>query len=291
MSKESPLTLNIDNQKISIPEIHQLFRQCPAGERLEKKQVRWSRFQPGNINQETWRSPTLIGLDANNLEHAQVTVRDTISFIESQNNSDSPIKFNIEEQQLLVLIAETHDWPEGITEKGDIPAPDKTDEDEQKELEVIEGAITHIIGNGPQAQKLALDIRFYLSPKGKETKIGQAFNIIEKIGYFQTAIRSWQKSFQFGQSDPELYTQFQLLTCDVFISNFSTLLENSDTYPRVKTVLKNQKHWIDQAFAIEQSIIDRHHKQDKIDELKTRFRQSKKDWQKWSRSSTNKVLK
>ena len=142
----------------------------------------------------------------------------------------------------MVFIAETHDWPEGITEKGDIPSPDKTDEDEQKELEVIEGAITHIIGNGPQAQKLALDVKFYLSPEGKKTKIGQAFNIIEKIGYFQTAIRSWQKSFQFGQTNPGLYTQCQLLTCDVLINNFSDLLEYSDKYPRVKITLHNQKH-------------------------------------------------
>jgi hypothetical protein len=279
--KESSIILNIDGQHLSIPEIHQRFQQCPAGERLGKKQVRWSCFQPKDISQKMWRSPILIGLDANNLEHAQVTVRETIAFIEAQNNSDSPIKFNVEEQHIMVFLAETHDWPEGITKKGDIPGPDKTDEDEQKELEVIEGAITHIIGNGPQAQKLALDVRFYLSPEGKKTKIGEAFNVIEKIGYFQTAIRSWQKSFPFGQSNSELYTQCQLLTCDVLINNFPNLLENSDKYPRVKTVLHNQKHWIDQAFAIKQSTINKHHKQDKIDELKAKFIKSKNDWQKW----------
>lgn len=286
MPHEKLPTLNIDNQHFTFAQIHQLAKDTPFGFRLSYQQVRWDRFQPDNISNYYWQSPSLIGLDANNFEHGLLTRQNTQTFIEYQNQSNSQIKFDSDEHKILLTLGETHDFGEGITKKGDVNFENKTDQDNKEELKVIEKAITDIIGTGPEAKRLASSVRFYLSSEGINTKIGHAFNTIEMIGYLQTAIRTWQKSISFTK-ESQISASLQLITNNVFINCLSDLTEASFLYPRVKVVLQNQKHWINQAVTMPQSIMDQYDQKDKIPEYKRKFAKAKSAWNQWIRNPNN----
>ncbi len=286
MSKENLSPASLELQPISIPEIHHQFKQeHPAGFRLKYQQVRWGRFRPSHISMYDWQSPRILGLDANNLEHCYLTYQNTLQFIKSQNESDSPLKFNSQEQSVLTLMAETHDWGEGVTKKGDINRELKTLQDEQEELAALKPTIASIIGSHPQAEWLTDQIIFHLSPEGKHTKIGQAFDIIEKIGYVQTALRSWQKSLEFSQVDPKLSIHLQMIPNIVLTNNLESLTQSAQTYPYVKNFLKNQKYLINQAFGMKTTVLDHYDLPEKIATCKLKFSQSKSNWHHWSKQN------
>ena len=112
--------------------------------------------------------------------------------------------------------------------------------------------------------------------------------MIEKLGYFETAIRTWQKAFESIKKNPALPTAYQLITNNVLLNQITTLTQNSNLFPRLKIVLLNQKHWINQAFAMKQSIIDQYNRDDKkISEYKVKFAAAKLDWYQWTRNPDN----
>ena len=286
MSKEIPQTIQLDNQQISIPEIHCRFKQeHPAGFRLKYQQVRWSRFQPQNTSQYEWQSPRVLSLDANNLEHCYLTFLDTIRFIETQNQSDSPIKFNHQETTLLLFMAETHDWGEGVTKKGDVNYEAKTRQDEIEELNVLGTVITDILGCGSETKELTHQVKFYLDSDNVDFKLSQAFNAIEHIGYFQTAMRAWQKIPEYSTKNPVLAKNLSLLANNVLINDIDLLIKYAQIYPRVKIVLQNQKHWVDQAFAMKKSVMDHYDKAEKIPEYKEKFAKAKSSWNRWAKQN------
>lgn len=297
MSKESSVVYNIDNQSLSIPEIHQRIKESYLGFTLSYEQVRWNRNRPwqdpipennidNNVSQYEWQSPLLIGRDANNLGHCYLTFQQSISFLERQKNSNSPIKLTPEEEEMIYIISEFHDIGEALT--GDKNWELKTKEDEKKELIALKRAIPVIIGNELQAKELANQIGFYLfSQEGLKTKVGYIFNIIERLGYFETAMRAWQKAPEFSQTNPILSIKLQLLTNNVLLNNLTGLIQDSNNYPGVKITLLNNKHWINQAFAMKQSVMDQYDQPHRIPEYKEKFAAAKAAWYQWTRNPDN----
>jgi hypothetical protein len=254
MLKEASHIYHIDDKQLSISDIQQSLRDSYIGFRLKYQQVRWGRYRTwldpiegndisDNITQYEWQSPLLIGRDANNLEHCFLMSEETDLFIRAQKNSNSPVQLNPEEEKLLRITAPNHDIGEGVTKKGDISYEFKTAEDEKEELSALEKAICdEILGNGPQARKITQEISFILSPEGiKTTKVGKMFNTIEKIGYFNTAIRTWQKANESIKRNRLLPTYFQIITNNVFLNSLISLTESSNIYPRVKIILLNNQ--------------------------------------------------
>jgi hypothetical protein len=285
--KESSIILDIDNQHLSIPEIHQRFKKLPEGQILEHGQVRWNTFRPPEISEKEWKSPLFVGTDANNLEHGYLTFQQSIEFLEAQRNSNSPIQLTSEDEKIIYIMADLHDT--GEVKNGDKNWELKTKQDEKREATALKTIIPRIIGNGTQAINLTNQIAFYLfSEEGLNTKIGRTFNMIEKLGYFETAIRTWQKAFESIKKNPALPTAYQLITNNVLLNQITTLTQNSNLFPRLKIVLLNQKHWINQAFAMKQSIIDQYNRDDKkISEYKVKFAAAKLDWYQWTRNPDN----
>jgi hypothetical protein len=285
--KESSINISIGSHRLSIPELHQRFRASPEGQILEHKQVRWDRYIL-DIPKDKWKSPRFIGHDANNLEHCYLTFQQTIKFLEAQKKSNSPIQFTPEEEELIYAIAEFHDV--GEAKFGDKNWELKTRKDEKKERRALKKAIPKIIGvEKRESKKLAKKVAFYLfSKKGLETKIGKFFNMIEKAGYFETAIRTWQKAPEFNQENPQVSTNFQLITNNVLLNNIPELTENSNNYPRIKILLLNNKYWLNQAFAMQQSVMNQYDRPpEEIPKYKTRFAAAKNTWYQWTRNPDN----
>lgn len=272
MRTESPNFIMLDKDYISFGEIHQRFAQTAPGQRLSQN-TRWGRFQPDHISNEQWIN--LLGFDANNLEHGRLTYGLTVWFINQQNQSDYPIKFNPEEKSILKLTALTHDWPEGITEKGDINYEAKTQQDEETELAVLIPAITSIIGHSYEASELSQEVRNCL--KNTSFGLGKAFNCIEAIGYLRTALIVWPQSTTI--TDDQLSQQFQMLTANVLYNSVPKLIDYSQDFYPAKQFLLSKGKVIDQAFNMPDDNFNGYGDK-KVGKLQ-QFVAAKALWQKW----------
>lgn len=273
MNIENQNSLMLDKESITFHEIHQRFSETPPGQRLSQN-ARWSYFQPEYISKPDWIS--LLGIDANNLDHCRLTYSLTLWFIDQQNQSDYPNKFNYEEKDILKLTALTHDWPEGITEKGDINYEAKTKEDEDNELAVIIPAITSVIGSSHEAQQFACQVKECLKNSGDQ--LGKAFNCIEAIGYLKTALSVWPQSKT--TSDPYLSQRFQTLTGNVFYNSIPKLIDYSKEFYPAKKFLFYKSQIITQAFQMPNSIFDCYDGK-KRDESIDKFTMAKNLWHQW----------
>ncbi|MFA6369246.1 MAG: hypothetical protein WCX20_02615 [Candidatus Shapirobacteria bacterium] len=165
-SREIPTSIEINGQSLKFRNIHKDFSQTTAGNRLNNN-PRYKDFI-GELGIKEWQN--ILGFDVNNLEHGRLTQGITYCFINHINQSDSKIKFNNEEQKLLLLTAVVHDWPEAFTEKGDISYEIKSDNDEKEELALIEKIITEMLG--PDSLEISIQIKDIL--EDKNSKLGMA---------------------------------------------------------------------------------------------------------------------
>lgn len=272
MSIENQGFIMLDKNPVFFNEIHQRFAKTQPGERLSKN-TRWGRFQPGHISNEQWINH--LGVDANNLEHCRLTYGLAIWFINQQNQSDYSIKFNYEEQAILKLTALTHDWPEGITKKGDVNYEAKTLQDEQEELAVIVSAITGVIGQSYEATEFSYQVKSCL--ENTSTGLGKAFNCIEAIGYLRTALLVLPQSTT--NTDNKLSQQFQMLTGNVLYNSVPRLISYSEEFYPAKKFLSDRKDLITQGFNMPDTSFDGYGDQ-KTDKFK-RFTAAKTIWQEW----------
>ncbi len=272
MWQENCKTICLDKDQITFGEIHYRFSQTPAGKRLDTN-VRWSRFQPSYISNPEWVK--LIGYDANNLEHGRLTYGLTVWFINHQNQSDLPTKFNSEEQAILKLTALTHDWPEGFTQKGDVNYEAKTSQDEQEELSIITSAVISSIGDSYESTEIAHQVKNCL--EDTKSKLGQAFNCIEAIGYLRTALIVWPQSEK--TQDHQLSQQFKMLTNNVFYNSIPKLIHYSDQYYPARKFLLDRNQTIIQAFNMPESSFDGYG-QDKPTKINN-FIAARETWNKW----------
>jgi len=236
MSSSETITIYLPPSDLH--QVHRQFSQTPEGIRLSNN-TRFARYQnivPNNKWQE------MLGFDVNNLEHGRFIHGITSLFIKQINQSDSEIKFNPEEQKLLLLTAIVHDWSEGFTKNGDISYDQKTNQQEKEELDVIEQIIPKILG--PNSLEIATKIKDILNDK--TSKLGMTFNSIERIGYLRTALKAWEKSKI--TTNETIVNGLYWLTNNVLLNNIPTAINNSSIHPPLKIFLEKNKNLISEAF-------------------------------------------
>lgn len=108
-------------------------------------------------------------------------------FVEFQNISNRP-HFTYEEANLLYVTNLLHDAHEGLT--GDIPKPQKTPESDAEELRVNRQVVSDLMGWHP-GHPLLEGMQQVMGDVNGTTRIGRAFEAIERCGYLQTGLRAW----------------------------------------------------------------------------------------------------
>lgn len=252
MSKEAchiNSSIQIEDQSFSYWQIHHQFSQTEGGQYLATN-IRWGPRKPKDMANPKWVET--VGYDAHNLEHCRLMYGLTRLFIRYQNESNLPIQFTPEEQEILLLTAITHDWPEGLTGNGDVNAEAKTAKHEAAELAVIEKPIIEILGQNPKSIKLASEVKNCL--KDTTSKLGKAFNIIEAIGYYRTALISYRESIQ--QQNGELKEKLTLLAHNVLSNSTIKIINSSPDYMFVQKYLLDEKNTISQIFDLNRNVFD-----------------------------------
>jgi hypothetical protein len=266
--------LNLGKKEITLSEINRKFSSTDWGEKL-KSNIRYAKHKPEEISDGDWKK--ILGGDINNLDHLIITKGLTLSFLKGCKNTGKEWEgkipkeacFSEEEQQLLLLTASMHDWGEAV--KGDIHYYDKTKQDDIEEMQELRTIINEILSE-ILGEKHNLDIKRIIDKiinilTQTESKLGKAFNAIEKVGYVRTSIRAYDKSIIASE---ELKIPLRNMACRVMPDQIRVLVDYAKIYPPVAAYIKHHKETIDKMF-----------KEGENSEIRTsipKFEESKKKW-------------
>lgn len=186
----------------------------------------------------------MLGPDVNNLDHLPLTLSLTNGFLRGCRTPHAewvgPVppwaQFSEFEERVLKVTAPTHDWGEA-GKVGDVMWHLKTDEDEVQEALDLQDIILDVVPEYRRLPELR-QVAEILADKQGETKLGRAFNTIERMGYMRTSLRAWEIRTQ--SDDPELNGSLDFMSHQPFCDHVPVLLERAETYPATDAFLRDR---------------------------------------------------
>jgi hypothetical protein len=253
INQQIPQEIYLSTQLISFDQIHEVFAKTEGGIKLDKN-IRFGDYKPSWMKNEEWEE--WLGADVNNLQHMPLTNVLTRSFLRYFPED----AFTLEEQEDLRLAAIVHDWGESIKGHEDT-RQDRTPVERQRiEFEKLQ----QMAGNVVEGLKIYRQDKEVLTHrienvvenvvKNRESKVGKAFNAIERIGYLRTAVRAWEFSRnpnlnqETSLHDEELRIAFESVTNNVLLNQIPKLLEYATIYPPIQMFLESHAETITNAF-------------------------------------------
>ncbi len=245
--KGLPAGITFDNRHLSFSHIHRRFAGSLYGIRLAQN-IRYAPYKPDGVSHQEWERT--LGIDVNNLNHLNLSLGMTRSFLANCASADERWKgrvsteavFTPQEQQLLLLTAVVHDWAEAVV--GDIPYHLKTQSDEEREMTILRGLIHEVLGNGnssAQCDEIAGGVQSVLTDT--RSKLGKAFNAVERVGYVRTGLRAWEQSRIISG---HLGKNLENLAFQVVPFHITKLVHYAEIYPAVDSYLSFHQNPITQ---------------------------------------------
>jgi hypothetical protein len=237
-----PTGISIDGKYLSFNSIFYSFSRTNYGNTL-KSNIRFSYFKPKHISSKDWENT--LGKDVSNLYHLYVSLQITRNFLihcshpnqKWHNSLTQEAKFNSEEQKILLFTSVIHDWAEAVI--GDIDFAFKKQSDEKQELIILKDLLNQILGDGKNNKDLnRIGDTVTSILKEKNSKLGKAFNAIEKIGYLKTGMKAWLIA---NKNTNEISKDLKHLASRVVNLHTAKLIEYSDIYPFIYSYLYYRK--------------------------------------------------
>jgi len=226
--------------EISFMDIRRAYAETEYGATMAAR-VRFSSYQ-GDISNQRWEQ--LLGADVNNLRHTWLSFGLGRCMVRSFRAHDQGF-LDAEEEVILPVMGEVHDWAEGVPDIGDIDYNFKTDDDElaeQKHLEVLVPTVLN--GVEPRLREAACAAVTELKSKG--SKMWLVFNSLERIGYTRTALNAIAHAN--SERAPDCADRFRWLAADVIGNHVEMLLERSEVHAPVREFLKGRSEAFSNAF-------------------------------------------
>lgn len=181
--------------------IHRVFARSEYGKKL-RDQVRFGPYKPQDLPNKEWEK--ILGRDVNNLYHMPFTAYMTRRFVNKcrapgknwGKNISPHVTFYLEEEKSLVFAAQVHDWGEAVI--GDIPAPFKTNADEEKELEILKKMVIDLLSRRDKSLSLRVKKSVEEVMEDRSSKLGMAFDAVERMGYVKVGLRAWRMKDSFS---------------------------------------------------------------------------------------------
>jgi 5'-deoxynucleotidase YfbR-like HD superfamily hydrolase len=208
-----------------IYEIHKKFKKSKYGQKLAGE-IRFSCFKPEHISNEEWVK--ILGADVQNLYHMDLMKGFTKALLEQASDVS---EF---EKEILIALAQIHDWAEAIV--GDKAKPKITKEDEEKEKIAFEDLLEEFQIDNPD-RKIILTIIY-----DTNSRLFKIFKEIEEMGYLRTALIAWQKS-KTAQDSKTKQNLIDLATC-VTSAQIPSLIEKSKNTSQIAYFLEQNAETI-----------------------------------------------
>lgn len=193
---------------------------------------RFDRYRPQAVDASEWIA--LLGPDVDNLRHHEVVLSQTVDFLHDSKNQRPRVHltdFTPAEENLLISVAITHDW--GERKNGDINRLLKTLDDEEAEMVELSRLIIEFSNDAGLAQSVIEVLT------DKESKLGRAFDSIERVGYLDTALKAAEEYYK--ATGDELRYALASIVGSVFSNNLDILVGYADDYDYTKKYLIQNK--------------------------------------------------
>lgn len=233
-----PNTIVVSGNQHLFDNIFHEFAKTNYGKIL-RSNIRFSYFKPTSMSNNNWEKT--LGKDVSNLYHLSVSLEITRDFLSQSlvpkrswsKKLSKEATFSKEDQTVLLFTSVIHDWAEAII--GDIDLTKKKESDEDQEMIVLRDMIHKLLGDGKskrEVDNLADKVVSILTDKN--SKLGKAFNAIEKIGYLKTGMKALRLSHK---TDGELKTKLKNLSTRVVTVHLPKLTEYAEVYPSIYSYL------------------------------------------------------
>jgi hypothetical protein len=281
MSAEAPqysaITTSVDRQRL-----HDVYAQTPAGEYLSQR-ARYDAYRPASTSVEEWQD--LLGADVNNLDHMLVTVQVASTFLRLSRMQETPntaSPFSTDDENDLLLAAAIHDWGEGVEGCEDIIWRKKTKDDDLRERDAMHIVVQDVAARYSDDEHEKADVLSQLERVAdeivfnRESRLGRAFDAIERVGYLRTAVRSWREQADVKNSD--MMDTLQWISADVLALHTIPLLSHSQDHFPVLAMLAQNESQISDAFASMPDSIFEMYDEDEKEQMREKFRSAKTAW-------------
>jgi 5'-deoxynucleotidase YfbR-like HD superfamily hydrolase len=250
-------------------EIFNLFASTEFGKKLENS-IRYERYKPQHITKNQWQE--VLGDDVNNLRHMLV-------ILNIVDELQEKIKIGPEQMHLLKIAAVTHDWGEAII--GDVTYEKKTELLEDQEGQALKMIAEEIVNNKDTKTEILETLKEVIFNPTSQT--GEIFNIIERIGYLNTAILAFEKSVECSDNDSNLSLSLQWLTNNTIIRQLDFMIQKSRKHEFLKDYLKTNKNKIDSIFRkLDSESFKLYETKDQVSEAQATFKMSRQVWHSFS---------
>ncbi|MBP6994150.1 HD domain-containing protein [Candidatus Woesebacteria bacterium] len=269
-----PKSFRPGSQEVGFSDVHTIFKNANYGKKLAHS-VRYDQYRPSSMTKEQWTR--MLGADVNNLEHMRLTYGLTRQFIRYCNDAPEgqtrELTFSHEEQEDLLLTAIVHDWGEAVV--GDITFDKKTDIDEAEEQTSIQRIISELFPETPDIRTRIHKVVTDVLPN-RESKLGKAFNAIERIGYLRTGLNALGSLEEVEEENKD---NLRWLTNNVLLNQIPTLLKYSEIYPPIRAFLSMNNVRVSQAFenANQDEVYDKYSEDDR-EPKKRSFQAAHEQW-------------
>lgn len=255
-------------------EIHEEFEKTDFGKALASR-VRYERYKPAEVTNERWVE--LLGADVNNLTHLTLTYGLTRDFV-ATTDTLQPGYFSKDEKQILQIAALIHDWAESIV--GDVSFGDKTAVDEAEEQRVFESHVAQFY-TGDAIDLIDRARKEVVFDHAGESKLGSAFNAIERVGYLRTALRAY--SHVAARDAPDCESGLLWIVADVLSQQPTPLQQHAESLEAVKRYLIAQHEQISNAYELIESDpgVFNNYPSEQRDIKQCQFEESYTTWRAW----------
>lgn len=245
--------------------------------------VRFIQYDPEGVSFSEWVN--LLGADVESFEHAHLTYMLARSFLfhclqpplSWKGKIPESAHFSHQEQEIILSAAIVHDW--GELRVGDKPYPSKTPTDELEEIRAQKEVVGERFSESHSPILWKKLHQAFEVANNRDSKLGMAFNAIEKLGYLRTGIIAWGRS---GQTEREgrieLSTRLQWLATEVLTNHLPKLQENANVYPPVFLYLTDMRPLISDFFEKVPDSIFKNYPEEERDLKKARFEEAKEGW-------------
>lgn len=196
--------------------IHEAFAESEYGVTLAAN-VRYAKYKPAEMANERWEE--LLGPDVNNLAHLADTYHLAADFV-SRTDRLQPGLLSQRDKAALKISAIIHDWGESIIP--DINYFEKTDADEAAERQVFADNLPNFYTGGDGATQELIAEAAETIIFDRESRLGNIFNVIERIGYLRTGLRAAEHVRE--GSAPDCHSHLRWLAASVMSSDHTTCL-------------------------------------------------------------------
>lgn len=242
---------------------------------------RWERYKPARMTEiGEWQD--VLGHDVNNLDHMRMTDFIIIALVDAQNKA-IPGSFSREEKIILRKAALVHDLAEAIT--GDVNYNLKTDDDEKRELQLMRFILSQPIFEENVSAEEAEQIISIL--KDRESKLGEVFNLGERLGYSRTSMVTWRKSKLPEYQANGVSENLVWITNNVLLNQIPKLVEKSKKFVLVERMLSFFEDRISDAFEnMPAEIFDKYNPEEK-EKNKEKFKTARNIWNNYLTTKNN----